>query len=181
MSAASVYVVDVREILDDLGATIPLVGDVQLADIELGTELFRSSEPAHLDAVLSSAGTGIVLSGTVTTTLDATCSRCLREFPLTITADLDGFYVHPGMEDELPEEQDYEYIDDGSVDLTAAILSAIALELPFAPVHDADCPGICPRCGADLAEGPCGCGADLSRSPFAALADLLPEADGAEE
>lgn len=175
------YVFDVREILDDLGAALPLRDDVRLPDIELGSELFTSSVPARIDAVLSSAGTGIVLSGTVTTTLNATCSRCLREFPLTITADLDGFYVHHGMEDELPEEQDYEYIDDGSVDLTAAILSAIALELPFAPVHDVDCPGICPRCGADLAEGPCSCGPDLSRSPFAALADLLPDTDDAQE
>lgn len=176
------YVVDVREILEDLGGTIALNDEIQLPDLELGSESFRSEQPARINGVLSSAGAGIVLSGTVSTTLTATCSRCLREFPLTITADVDGFYVHHGMEDELPEEQEYEYIADGSVDLTAAILSAIALELPFAPVHDADCPGICPQCGADLTEGPCNCGPDLSRSPFAALADLLPDTDdGAEE
>lgn len=181
MSTASVYVFDVREILDDPGAAIPLRDAVRLPDIELGSELFRSSVLAQIDAVLSWAGAGIVLSGTVTTTLNAICSRCLREFPLTITAELDGFYVHHGIEDELPEEQEYEYIDDGSVDLTAAVLSAITLELPFAPVHDADCPGICPRCGADLTAGPCGCGPDLSGSPFAGLADLLRDTDDAQE
>jgi len=111
-----VYVFDVREILDDPGAAIPLRDAVRLPDIELGSELFRSAVPAQIDAVLSWAGAGIVLSGTVTTTLNAICSRCLREFPLTITAELDGFYVHHGIEDELPEEQEYEYIDDGSVD-----------------------------------------------------------------
>jgi len=87
---------------------------------------------------------------------------------------LRGFYIQPGQEEELPEEQEYAYVDDGAVDIADALIAALALELPFAPLHAEDCPGICPRCGVDLVDGQCSCGPDLSGSPFASLAELFP-------
>jgi hypothetical protein len=55
-------------------------------------------------------------------------------------------------------------------------LSALVLEAPFAPLHDAECAGICPTCGADLNEGPCGCEAQVDGAhPFAGLGDLFEE------
>lgn len=167
--------VDVRPLLEDLGATLSLDTDADLPDISLGTETFTPLGPAHLIAHVTNSGAGIVVSGTIDATFQATCSRCLREFPLAISAPVEGFYVQPGHDDEIPEEQEVSYITEGgSIDLMEQILAAIVLELPFAPLHAEDCPGICPECGADLAEGPCGCEPDRSDSPFAVLKDLLP-------
>jgi len=63
---------------------------------------------------------------------------------------------------------------EGAIDLMEQILASLVLELPYAPLHAEDCPGICPQCGADLAEGPCDCRPGGSDSPFAVLKDLLP-------
>lgn len=168
------YAVDVRSILEDLGGSIVLDSELDLPTVVVGAESFNPLEPAHLTADITNTGTGIVASGTIAVVLQATCSRCLREFPLSIVAPVEGFYVAPGHDDEIPEEQEVGPIVEGSVDLMDQILSALALELPFAPLHSDDCPGICPRCGADLVDGPCGCQPVAPDSPFAVLKDLLP-------
>lgn len=167
------YLVDVRPILEDLGATLTIDSGVALPEITVGSETFKPLAPAHLVAAVTNSGAGIVVDGTIDVTFEAVCARCLVEFPLDVTAPLEGFYVTPGHEAEIPEEQEISYIHEGSIDLMEQIMPSIALELPFAPVHAEDCPGICPNCGADLAEGPCGCEPDVSDSPFAGLKDLL--------
>jgi uncharacterized protein len=140
--------VDVRPILEDLGATITLDDDVELPEITLGTETFAPLRPAHVTADVTNSGAGIVVRGTIDAEFQAVCSRCLREFPLRVQAPLDAFFVMPGEDEELPEEQEVSYIEEGSIDLMAQLLPTLALELPFAPLHAEDCPGICPTCGA---------------------------------
>ena len=173
------YLVDVRSILEDLGAVVSLDGTVDPPALEIGTERYAPLEPAALDVTITNTGGGIVAGGTVTVTVQATCSRCLKEFPLTLRADVEGFFIPHGSEREMPEEQEFGFVEDGSVDLMDALLSALALEVPLAPVHAEDCAGICPTCGADLSEGPCECAPTDSESPFAVLKDLLP-GDGGE-
>ncbi len=179
MSALESYRVDIRPIAEDFGAEVPLDAEIVLGTVVVGDETFVPLGPGLIDARLTQTGAGVVLGGTLRVTVQAVCSRCLREFPLDMSVELEGFYIEPGKEDELPEEQEYAYIEDGSVDIAEALVTALALELPFAPLHAEDCKGICPRCGADLTQGPCSCGPDTSASPFAALADLFP--DDAEE
>lgn len=170
---------DVRPILEDLGAAITLDSEVMLPRIALGTESFTPLRPAHLVAEATNSGAGIVVRGAVEALFEATCSRCLVEFPLPVTAAVEGFYVMPGHDEAIPGEQEVAFINEGSVDLMEQILQSIALELPFAPLHAEDCPGICPQCGADLSEEACDCGPAVSDSPFAALKDLLSPEDGA--
>lgn len=171
------YLVDVRPVLEDLGGVIGVDARVELPVITLGTEEFAPRAPASVRIQITNTGAGIVASGTVSAEFDATCSRCLAPFVLPLTAEVDGFYVHPGGETDLPEEQDFGFVEDGSVDLMPAILSALALEAPFAPLHDPECKGICPSCGSDLNVGACDCPPPETASPFSALRSLLPEGD----
>ncbi len=87
------------------------------------------------------------------------------------------FYIEDRYADEIPEETDSEPIGaDGKIDLAPSLLGAVTIEIPFAPVHDEDCAGLCATCGADLNEGACGChdGSD-EEHPFGALKALLSE------
>ncbi|MHB1340259.1 MAG: YceD family protein [Coriobacteriia bacterium] len=167
--------IDVSDILDNLADTQDAGADVVLDPIVVGTETFVPVAPAHVEVTLTYAGTAIVAEGQVTVDLQAVCSRCLREFVMPARGTLEGFYVRPGTQDELPEEQEYEFIDDRSIDLLPAVRAALAIEVPFAPVHDPDCAGICPTCGKDLATGACACEPARPDSPFAGLKDLLDE------
>jgi len=49
--------------------------------------------------------------------------------------------------------------DGRRLDLRETVREALLLELPITPVCREDCPGLCPKCGADLSLGPCRCGA----------------------
>ena len=120
--------------------------------------------------------------GSVTLPVLATCARCLLEFPLEITAEVDGFYISRGEEAGIPQEQEISYIDaENHIDLLPAVMAALVIEAPFAPLHDEECPGLCATCGADLNEGPCSCAQPLEPGhPFASLKELLGDEAGGE-
>ena len=61
-----------------------------------------------------------------------------------------------------------------AIDLVPLVEQALLLELPLVPLCDDDCRGLCPRCGANLNEGPCQCddGPVGEDNPFAALKDF---------
>lgn len=169
--------IDVRDILEDLGGTRSLNEQIEIGVLTLGPQDYLPLRPAHVVGTITNTGTGLVLDGSVDIEVTAVCSRCLEEFPLTVTGELEGFYVAHGHEYDLPEEQEVAYVEENGVDILEPVLSALALAMPFAPVHAEDCPGICATCGADLAAGSCTCAPDLSGSPFAALKDIF-EGDG---
>lgn len=170
--------VDVKDILDELADTVDVDVEFPLDPIELGAVTFVPIRPAHVKASVTYTGSGqVVAHGNVTVDVTTQCSRCLVDFVMTVAGDVEGFYVRPGHDAEIPEEQEVEYIHDNLIDLLAAIRSSIILDLPFAPLHDETCPGICASCGADLVDGPCGCEPGLDDSPFAALKDLIQEPD----
>lgn len=171
------YRIDISDILEDFGTPIALDAWLEMPVIVVGSEEFVPLAPAHLLFTVTNTGAGIVAAGTIELTVQAVCSRCLVEFPLTLTTEVDGFFVEPGGESGLPEEQEYGFITDASVDLMEPIMAALALDLPFAPLHDPDCAGICPVCGADRNSSRCGCVATAAPSPFEALKGLF---DGEE-
>ena len=171
------YRVAIAPILDDLGATVGVHDTLPIESLDVGTEHFEAAAPASFDLTINNTGTGVIAYGEISFPVRATCARCLCEFETVIEADVDGFYVHPGAEDGVPEEQEIEYIDaEETIDVLPALMAALVLEAPFAPLHDEECAGICPDCGADLNEGPCGCVDQPDEShPFAALKSLVPQ------
>ena len=174
------FPVSVAELLGEHGASLHLEGDVELGSFSVGQEHFEGIAPAHFALDLTNTGSGIVAMGDISGEVRAECSRCLCYFPLLVTGEIEGFYVEDRYRDEIPEETDAEPIRaDATVDVGPALMSAITLEVPFAPLHDPECEGLCATCGADLNEGPCGCdSASGPANPFAALKALLPEDAG---
>lgn len=169
------YRVDIQSILEVFAETIEVSDDLVLDTFEVGTEVFKPQGPAHFDITLTNTGTAIIGMGNVTLPVLATCARCLEEFPTEIDAEVDGFYVMVGRDQDLPEEQEIEYIDgEYHIDILPSIMAGLVLEAPFAPLHDEECAGICATCGADLNEGPCACQRTLGDAhPFAGLKGLL--------
>jgi len=132
-------------------------------------------EPAGFRVAVTNAGAGIVAHGHIAADVTATCSRCLCEYDDRIEGDVMGFYLRPG--DESPDDEDAEEVDaEGAIDIGPALLAALVVEAPFAPVHDEACKGLCVTCGEDLNAGSCSCGdAPRDDHPFAPLKTLLPE------
>ena len=107
-------------------------------------------------------GERLTVRGRVRTVAWLECFRCLRGYELALDVPVELFAEHSGTgsrrdEAEL-ERDDYMMFHNGrKLDLSEQVREALLLELPIAPHCREDCEGLCPRCGADLNDGPCAC------------------------
>jgi uncharacterized protein len=163
------YRVDVRPILEEVGGSVIVEDVLALPELVVGDESFRLTEPASFSATITNAGGGIVAGGVVAAPVIATCARCLCEFSTEISGEIEGFYVTSA--EEQGDEDDTEIVDEnGAIDLSRALIAALVVEAPFAPLHDEACAGLCVECGVDLNTEDCGCAdAPADDHPFAAL------------
>jgi len=116
-------------------------------------------------------------SGSVKVTVSLTCSRCLAEFESPIESKITIFF-RPGAAEETVLEEEAELNEqdlisavftDDEIDLGHEMEEQIALEIPFRPLCDENCRGLCPECGADLNHAPCSCAAGQFNFKFSAL------------
>jgi DUF177 domain-containing protein len=144
---------------------------VELDAEELGLPPAAWSGPVVGGFEVERGGDRISVRGKVKAFARVECVRCLKACELAVEAPLEVFAERSGsglrIDEEELERDDYMKFHDGrSLDLRDDAREALLLELPIAPRCREDCPGLCPRCGADLNDGPCGCaGSDRSDSP----------------
>ena len=125
------------------------------APADLGIEVLQVPEgsPVELDLRLEAVMEGVLVTGTAHASLAGECARCLEPLTDEMVVDLQELYVYedhalPGEDDEVSTLQD------DLVDLEPLLRDAVVLALPFQPLCMDDCPGLCPDCGARLADDP---------------------------
>ncbi len=102
------------------------------------------------------------------------CRRCLADVAVPVTEELHLLFADSGDEDA--DESDVYLLDPRArdVDLRPAVREQWLLAVPaFALCRD-DCRGLCPRCGADLNQGPCTCETETDPR-WRALQDSRPD------
>ena len=153
-------------------------GELDLPSFEQGGIEFRFAKPLPWSLTITNTSEAFLVMGSISGEGVCDCVRCLEEASFTIDGEVEGYYLLPGHEPDPSDEdaQDYEVLpDDRTIDLEPLLLSAISLALPFSPLCDEDCKGLCPRCGANLNEGPCSCDPKSEideTNPFAVLRNL---------
>ena len=122
--------------------------------------------PMHLDTRLESLHDGILVSVDIDVTAIGECVRCLIVVEQQLEVDLQELFAYSA-----DEAFDYE-VENDTVDLEPVVRDAVVLALPFQPVCQEDCLGLCPQCGVRLLDEP-GHGHEASIDPrWAALAGL---------
>lgn len=102
-------------------------------------------QPVHLRLKLSVVNGRFVAMGRYETSLSMECHRCLRRF------------AYPVSSTDYIWEQPVRLSGDEIIDLTEGIREDIMLGLPLKNLCSEDCKGLCPKCGKNLNDGPCGC------------------------
>lgn len=122
------------------------------APVDLGLEVIGVPEgsPIELDLRLEAVGDGVLVTGAAHVQLHGVCARCLQELNEDTSFDVQEMFFHPG---NAVEEDECQIIDD-TVDLEETLRDAVVLELPFTPLCQEDCRGLCAECGANLNEDP---------------------------
>lgn len=128
-------------------------------DERLGTDVIAIpvGGSLHLDLLLESVMDGVLVSGTVEGALEGDCVRCLEPLNQDLEVMVTELYAYPDMVEEHTDEEDADpipVVDDGTVDLTEMIVDAVVADLPFNPVCNDDCLGLCQECGFNLNEDP---------------------------
>lgn len=154
-------VLDTRELGRRPGSQREVVHTVP-APAELGIEVLRVPEGSQveLDLRLEAVMEGVLLTGTATAGLEGECVRCLEPIDDEVVARLQELYVYPDQHDRAVEQDDHELddeaarLEDDLIDLEPLLRDAVVLALPFQPLCQDDCPGLCVECGARLADDP---------------------------
>ncbi len=142
---------------DEAGATRDY--EVAGVTIDLGDDL-RQADPIEGHVRLARTNRGLLVIADLTTSLQAECSRCLRdiEVPIEIFIEeealptLDLHTGHP-VAPEPGEEEQLRLTDHHELDLEGAVREAVLLAEPIAPLCRPDCTGLCLVCGERLDDG----------------------------
>ncbi|GGR61465.1 uncharacterized protein J2S40_000836 [Nocardioides luteus] len=131
------------------------------APADLGIEVLSVPEgsPVELDLRLEAVMEGVLVTGTAFAGLEGECVRCLEPIHDEVEVDIQELYVYNDSrdgQDTGPEGEDDETsrTEGDLLDLEPVIRDAVVLALPFQPMCQDDCPGLCPECGARLADEP---------------------------
>jgi len=146
--------------------------------LRIGMQLIaiERDAPVELDLRLESVSEGVLVTGTVSAPTAGECGRCLTPVTGDVEIELTELYAYPDSVTEATTEADeIGHVVDDTVDLEQPIIDAIGLALPFTPLCQPDCPGLCPDCGTALAEAGPDHHHDKIDPRWAKLAAMLPD------
>jgi DUF177 domain-containing protein len=125
------------------------------APADLGIEVLCVPEGSQveLDLRLEAVIEGVLVTGTAHAGLEGECVRCLEPITDELEGQFQELFVY---DDHATSEEDDEVsmLEGDLLDLEPLLRDAVVLALPFQPLCQDDCPGLCPECGARLADDP---------------------------
>jgi len=145
------------------------------------------AEPVQFRCRAQRIGDNIQLDGGVDGVVELECGRCLARYrhgfseEFRFVLEPAGNRVPADPEGAAALAQDGLYLADeletgwfrgSEIHLGPIFVELVSLALPVKPLCREDCPGLCARCGANLAVAKCGCEEVKSGSPFAVLARI---------
>ena len=108
----------------------------------------------HVDLRLEALHDGILASADVDATAVGECGRCLIDIELPVQVEIRELFAYSGLF-EYAETEAFEYAcRNDTLDLEPVIRDAVVLSLPFQPICQEDCLGLCPQCGVRLLDDP---------------------------
>lgn len=98
------------------------------------------------------------VKGNVSTNLTLKCSRCLTNYDHELEAEFDEVFIPNDIETDWDMEKENVHVLFGDeIDLSPIIEETVILSIPYIPVCDKECKGLCPSCGTNLNKETCNC------------------------
>jgi uncharacterized protein len=133
------------------------------APAELGIEILGVPEGSEVsfDLRLEAVMEGVLVTGSAAADLEGECARCLEPIEDSITIAIQELFLYDdtreaklSADSAVDEETDVRRTEGDLIDLEPVLRDAVVLALPFQPLCQEDCPGLCVECGARLADDP---------------------------
>ena len=159
---------NLRPIIHVPGGSLPFQFELDLSALDFfGEKPF--AHPVQVSGTVRNTAGALVLEGVAETTLELACDRCLKPFSQVLKLPVTTLLAEE-LEDE--ENDEIVLLENGEADLDELFTTALVLSMDAKHVCSEDCKGLCPTCGANLNDGPCGCRKEIDPR-LAALAQLL--------
>ena len=158
----SQYFVDLKDLAQD---KISFEASFEPGVVDFGSENMRQVGALDWTTTAKRAGDEVRITGTLNTTLEQMCSRCLEPARVSISKPFDLYFRerNEAMFDE-DEEVELDEEDTRTAFFTGTKLAMgevlreqVLLALPMKVLCRVDCKGLCPSCGTNLNSGSCSC------------------------
>ena len=162
------FEINLEPIFNEIGSSLQINHTLDLSDIEI-SNVNPLKEPCIIKGSIKNETDIVSLSAEVSVLYSGNCDRCAREVTKEFTIPMEHTFVT-----ELNDNQNDEFILVPTMrfDLEGLATEDVLLYLPTKFLCDDDCKGICPQCGKNLNDGPCGCKKEIDPR-LAALQSLL--------
>ena len=139
---------------------------------------FDFETPLQSEVKIQKAGQSVLITGRIQTNLRLQCVRCLKEFTYPLSNEFD-LTLHPSK--EAPSEEETElgreemessFFEGGEIHLSEIACEQVFLEIPYQPLCQEGCRGLCSICGKDLNLSSCECVKEEFPTGFSALKKL---------
>jgi uncharacterized protein len=133
--------------------------------VDFGAENIQQVGPLDWSASAERAGDEIRIAGSLKTSLDLSCFRCLEPARIAINKPFDLFF-RQGDENIFDEDAEVEldeadtrtaFFSGTQLAIADILHEQILLALPMKVLCTVDCKGLCPHCGTNLNSGKCNC------------------------
>ncbi len=140
---------------------------------------FNFSDSVKIKGGLTLAGELVFFRGDITALIILTCARCLKYFNSLIQTAIQVDFLP---KENKPDEEEIEletsdldiyYYENVSISLFEPVRDQLIISIPIKPLCNANCSGLCPRCGQNLNEKKCKCPDDIKIDPRLAPLEKL--------
>jgi uncharacterized protein len=156
-------IINFRQLATRKDETISFQEQIDISDLVRNRTDILSSEPLSVELDASYVSGAVQVAGKLETRLELSCSRCLEHFYQPLEIPFYELFVHQKVKsedtdaDDADEDEDIHFIPEEKFDITPFVEENVLLSLPFIPVCEEECKGLCPVCGADRNLQPCEC------------------------
>jgi len=143
------YTVDVYDLMHRPGEMRERSIDIVVPE-EFGNAMIavKAGSDLRVDLRMESLHDGILVSADIDGTAAGECGRCLIDIEQAVQVEIQELFAYSS-----DEAFEYEVHED-TIDLEPVVRDAVVLSLPFQPVCQEDCLGLCPQCGVRLLDNP---------------------------
>jgi uncharacterized protein len=120
----------------------------------------------------------IRIKGSLATSLELSCARCLEPIVQNLRRDFDLLYRPLGVDagrDEMSvtdAEAEVSYYEGEGVAVEDVLREQVLLAAPVKVICREDCKGLCPHCGKNLNQEQCSCASEQEEPRWAALKEI---------
>jgi uncharacterized protein len=113
----------------------------------------------EVPANFSRTGSEVLARGEVRARFSVPCARCLEPASVEVRAPFATTFVPSGAGEAkgAGDDPDLATYDGDEIDLQELVRQQVVLGVPISTLCRPDCKGLCPQCGKELNQGPCGC------------------------